>query len=87
MLDLGISASCLPWRPDAPRKAKPNRDSDTLAELEKLLGDQPHPVEFMIRAAELLWNVDGRTAATRAGISKSTYYRHRPARPNDRFPE
>jgi hypothetical protein len=77
MLDLGISAGCITWRPDAERTPKPSRDADTLAELQKLLGDQPHPVEFMIRAAALLWDVDERTAAKRAGISQATYYRHR----------
>lgn len=76
MLALDIKPWCIPWRPEkAPQDDRAQRN--VLAEIEKLLSEHPNPVDFMIRVAELVWDVDDRTAAQRAGISQATFYRHR----------
>jgi hypothetical protein len=80
MLGKGIDAGCIPWNPSRASggaSAEPGDRADALAEIEKLLGEQPSPVEFMIAVARLIWGGDPRTAAQRAGVPKTTYYRHR----------
>lgn len=78
MLKTGVSLGCVPWRPAAEAcEIDGTRDADIVAEISKLIVDQPPPAEFMIRVTELIHGVDGRTAAKIAGISQATYYRHR----------
>jgi hypothetical protein len=78
MLKLGIPAGCITWRPaEEARDVDGTRNADIVAEITKLIVDQPPAAEFMIRVTELIHGVDGRTAAKIAGISQATYYRHR----------
>ncbi len=78
MLKCGVPAGCIPWRPAAEAcDVDGTRDADIVAEITKLIVDQPPAAEFMIRVTELIHGVDGRTAAKIAGISQATYYRHR----------
>lgn len=77
MVNLGIAQTCLPlW--GQKRGSDDDRAARIVAELQKRLAEQPHPVEFMISAAQLLFDLeDDREAALRAGISNGTFYRHR----------
>ena len=77
-----IAPRCIPWNPSRAggQMDQATRDRQQLAEIEKLLGEQPNPVDFMIRVAELLHGVDERAAAEIAGIPQATYYRHRAKR-------
>lgn len=80
LLDRKIPNSCIPWSGvpkgiHAESTRKPDPDLGGI--LDKLLCEQPNPVDFVIEVGMRVWGVDDRTAATRAGISQATFYRHR----------
>jgi hypothetical protein len=84
LLGKGVSARCVPWKPEPPPAAhQPSGAENVVAEIEKLLAEQPNPVDFMVRVGELIWDVDDLTAARRAGIAKTTFYRRRACRRTD----
>lgn len=76
MIGRGVWPSCIPW--DGRSQGREPADSArVVAEIDKLLSEQPNPVDFMIRVAALIWRTDDRAAALRAGIPRATFYRHR----------
>lgn len=66
---------------DAPGQSMPSYDTllEKYVAIERLASTRLKPAEFLIRVGAIIWDIDERSAARRAGISQATFYRHRPS--------
>lgn len=80
----GISLRCVSWSPGA-RAAESPAERSAREELEELKGWLEGLIDGTTAGGELrlaigmrIWESDAKTAATKLGISRRTYYRRRP---------